>query len=309
MITFWKIKEKELTQINDYQKGCWIDASAPDIAEINWLVNTIDLPEDFISDILDTDERPRRETEDGWKLILIRIPVYDAQRKVPYFTVPYGILWNKTDMVTMCLREHNISDYIIKSRMRNIELLDWGQFILNVFLSAGNFFLEYLKRINVQTGKYEVEMQKSMKNKDLQNLMNLKKCMVFFLASIKSDSLLLEKLSATGFGFSHDKHFDLIEDVLIDYEQALQMAKIYDNILSSMLTNFSSMISNSLNIVMKQLTSATIILMLPTLIASIYGMNIKLPFANDPYAYIYLFSVAFFFTLLAVLIFRLRNLF
>ena len=218
----------------------------------------------------------------------VRIPVYEAEKEVPYFTVPLGIIILKDLIITVCMKDNPIIQDLMENRIRNFELYNKKMFILHVLLRSANYYLRFLKEINRQTNMIERDLQKSVKNNELIRLLEIEKSLVFFTTSIRSNELLMAKLQKTNF-FDlalSESESDLLEDVLTENKQAIEMANIYSNILSGMMDAFALVISNNLNVVMKRLTSISIILMIPTLLASLYGMNVDLPFQGSPFAFL-----------------------
>lgn len=309
MLTIWK-QEDGLKQISKYEKNCWINVINPTRSEIDLLVNEHHVPIDFITDTLDIDERSRTEMEGRWLLIVIRIPVFNENHSVPYFTVPMGVLISLHSIITICLMENEIIKELLYSpRYIHTKLDNKSNFVLQLFLISATHFLKYLKDINRLTNDIEQELAKSTKNKELQKLLKMEKCMVFFITSLKSNELLMHKLQKAKFVNFNEIDEDMLEDVLIENKQALEMSYIYSDIQSGLMDAFASVISNNLNVVMKQLTSITIILMIPTLVASIYGMNVPNYFEDNPFAFIIILTGSLLISIISVYIFRKKNLF
>jgi magnesium transporter len=262
----------EIPKIED---GCWINVIQPTREETLKLSEEFHIPKDAIQDILDPDERPRVEFEDGWSLIIMRIPVETPHNNVPFQTIPLGIFLSDKYTLTLCLQNNEIlpAEQTSPFREHYQEITDNINFILRLFLRSGNTYLLYLKRINQQTAFIEKELEKSIKNRELSRLLKMEKCLVYFITSIKANEIVLSKLRKAK-KITTEINEDLLEDAMIENKQALEMAQIYSDIQSGMMDAFASVISNNLNVVMKQLTLISIILMIPTLIASIFGMNV-----------------------------------
>lgn len=262
-------------EIDEPQKGCWINTTKPSPDEINRLNTEFGLPGDLINDILDQDERPRIEFDDDWTLIIIRIPVEIKNNGVPFHTIPLGIFIAKDFTLTLCLHDNEVLPIGRPSPFRDQykEITDSINFILRLFLRSGNLYLRYLKQINQMTSSIEQDLEQSIKNKELNKLLKMEKCLVYFITSIKANEIVLAKLRNSK-KITTEINEDLLEDAFIENKQALEMAQIYSDIQSGMMDAFASVISNNLNVVMKQLTLISIILMIPTLIASIFGMNV-----------------------------------
>ena len=257
------------------EKNCWINVTSPSPAELARLKEEFGLPDDSITDILDADERPRVEFEDEWTLIIFRIPVEVTTNGVPFHTIPLGIFMTEQFILTLCLQDNEILPIGKPSPFREQyrEITDSINFILRLFLRSGNLYLRYLKQINQMTSLIEQDLEKSIKNKELNKLLKMEKCLVYFITSIKANEIVLAKLRNSK-KITSEINEDLLEDAYIVNKQALEMAQIYSDIQSGMMDAFASVISNNLNDVLKQLTLISIILMIPTLIASIFGMNV-----------------------------------
>ncbi|MBN1786438.1 MAG: magnesium transporter CorA family protein, partial [Candidatus Methanofastidiosa archaeon] len=245
-----------------------------------------DIPVDFIKDPLDINERSRTESEGTVTLIVIRTPHFDPEEEsVQFSTTSLGIIICESVIITVSLKFNDICEKITSKRVRNVNPAKKSRFVLQLFYHSSLTYLDYLKRINARSSAVEGELHESLKNEELIKLLNLEKSLVYFSTSLKANELMMEKLQKSVFLHLYPEDEDLFDDVIIENRQAIEMAKIYTDILTGTMDAFASVISNNLNVVMKVLTSVTIILMLPTLVASIYGMNIRLPFMNDHYAF------------------------
>ena len=285
MITYWK-NGTGLHEINAPEKNCWINVINPDQSEIDLLTGKYKVPIDIISDILDVDERSRMEIDEEWLVIIIRVPIYNRGNGLPYYTVPFGIILLNDYLVTLCISTNEVLLEITQPiRNKRIDFENKINFILHLFLSSAKVYLRYLKQINLETNSIERDLEQSTRNKELQKLLRMEKCLVYFITSLKSNELLMAKLRNSKFFKINEYNEDLLEDVIIENKQAVEMANIYSDIQSGMMDAFASVISNNLNVVMKQLTSITIILMIPTLIASFYGMNIPNYFEKSKYGF------------------------
>ena len=307
MIRIWKHANNELVSITAPAKDCWIEVTNPSPAEIDRLRHELYVPEDFINDSLDTDERARSEMGKKWLLLLLRIPVHQPGHEEPYQTVPLGILASRDHIITICVTESAMMNDFMLKRAKYANPAERPVFILYLFLRSATFYLNYLKEIHKQTMIIEQILEKSLKNNELIKLMRMEKSLVYFMTSLKSNELLIEKLKRARFTNVDDLPRELLEDALIENKQASEMAGIYANILNGMMDTFGSLISNNLNETMKQLTSITLILMVPTLIASIYGMNIALPLQQHPYAAVFVICGSLLLSLSGIYIFRRRD--
>ncbi len=295
-------------EINEPQKSCWINATNPSLNEIKKLNSEFDLPTDLINDILDQDERPRVEFDDDWTLIILRIPVELKNDGVPFHTIPLGIFIANNFTLTLCLQDNEVLPIGQPSPFRDQykEITDSINFILRLFLRSGNLYLQYLKQINQMTSLIEQDLEKSIKNKELNKLLKMEKCLVYFITSIKANEIVLAKLRNSK-KVTTVLNEDLLEDAFIENKQALEMAQIYSDIQSGMMDAFASVISNNLNVVMKQLTLISIILMIPTLIASIFGMNVPNLMENSLWAMPSIIAGSLILSFLGVILFRKRE--
>jgi len=307
MIRIYRCCENKFISTDKVESNCWINVSKPSPDELDKLSKDLNIPLDFLTDPLDVDERARIETEDNIILIVARVPNYDPNNsEVPYTTLPVGIILINDLIITVCSEDINEILTLNNGRTKNLYTQNSRRFILHIFNRTALSFLKYLKEINKKTGETEAHLHKSLKNEELIKLLNIEKSLVFFTTSLKSNELMMERLQKIEILKMDSEDKDLLEDVLIDNKQAIEMANIYSNILSGMMDAFASVISNNLNVVMKLLTSFTIILMIPTLIASIYGMNVDLPFQRSAHAFMITMGISLSLSATGVLIF-LKN--
>lgn len=258
------------------QKGTWINMINPTQEEIELVTKATGIEFSFIKDVLDDDERPRIETEDNQILVIINVPIIQ-NATVIYETIPLGIIITEDYFVTVCLQEVDVLKDFVNGKVRGMATPKKTRFLFQILYKSASQYLTLLREIEKKTNEIELGLHKSMKNKELIRLLNLQKSLVYFTTSLKSNEQVMDKLLRTKVLEVYEEDQDLLEDVIIENKQALEMAETYSNILSSMMTSFASIISNNLNIVMKFLASITIILALPTMLASFFGMNVKIP--------------------------------
>ena len=283
MITIYKTTAEGLGQIAEYESGCWIHVVNPTHEEVERLVSWFNIPSDFLTDPLDVDERARVEREEGSTLILLRTPrreVPDAD--IPFTTLPVGIILTQNVMITVSLTEVDVIREVLGGRTKNFSTQNRTGCILTLFLRTALFFMRYLKEINRMSNEVEKNLHKALKNEQLIKLLNLEKSLVFFITSLRSNALMMEKFNTIEYNKMSEDERDIMEEVMIENKQAIEMTNIYTTILSGMMDAFASVISNNLNVVMKLLTTVTIILMIPTLVASVYGMNVDSPTSTAP---------------------------
>ena len=263
-------------EVPSLQQGSWINVTQPTPEELNLLKTEFHVPEDIIRDILDADERPRFEYDDDWSLILLRIPVMSPNNGIPYYTVPLGVYMTEQFTITICSENNEVlsTDAPSLYKENHQSAGDMLNFVFRLFLKSGTIYLNYLKYINQQSTQVEQELQSSARNQDLHKLLKIEKCLVYFITSLKANENVLTRIKNSNKKSMTENNEDLLEDAFIENKQALDMAQIYSDILTDMKESFSSFISNNLNVAMKRLTSISIVMMIPTLIASIYGMNV-----------------------------------
>lgn len=292
MINYLKT-ENGLVTCPNWEDKCWINVEEPTLNDKKFLLEEINIPESYFNDIEDVDERPRIEYEDGWFLVLMRSPIKHDNNKIPYSTVPIGIIFNENHLVTVCFYKTDmLQDFIAFTQRKKINITSNFEFVFRLLLSSSVWFLKYLKQINQNIKLAEYQLEKSIKNEDLQTLLQIEKSLVYFTTSLKGNDILIYRLKNLKV-FKEDYDEELIEDAEIELKQALETTNIFSDILSGMMDAYASVISNNLNQIMKILTAFSIILMIPTLVASFYGMNVPNGWENFNFAFvaILLFSI------------------
>ncbi|ULQ60832.1 magnesium transporter CorA family protein [Brucepastera parasyntrophica] len=280
MITIWKQENQKLVEGTSSDSPIWVDARNVTREDIRTIETEYGVDTEIIMDILDQDELSRIEKEDNYTLIIVRLPIFIATNEVSYFTLPLGIILFPNMVLTICWADCTVLSDLSNNRVRGLSLNDLPAFVVRVLARADLIFLRYLKEINRRSNSIELELQKSVRNLELIQLLNLEKSLVYFTTSLKSNQLLFEKLMKTKLILLDEEDREWMEDVATDNRQAIEMADIYSNILSGMMDAFASVISNNLSIVMKRLTVISLVLMIPTMITSFFGMNINLPMGN-----------------------------
>ena len=304
MLVIYKTTPDGLKKIQQFEKDCWVYMIDPVKEELD-RVRELGVPLDFLTDPLDIDERSRLEAEDGVILSVLRVPIFEGdEADIPFTTVPLGIIFVKEMIVTISRKETIILSDFLEGKEKNFSTSKRNYFLFSVYLKTALLYLRYLKDINKKTSAIEDELQLSLKNEELIKLFNMEKSLVYFMTALKTDELMIERLQRTNYIKLDQDDNELLEDVTVEYKQAIEMANVYSNILSGMMDAFASVISNNLNVVLKFLTSVTIILMIPTLVASIYGMNIQLPFQNSPSAFLITMIISFGLSIIGIIIFR-----
>ena len=273
MRTYWNTNGC-LSQIGEWQPNCWIQVTCPTEEDQKLLEEKFNIPDYFIPDISDTDERARYEYDDGWTLIILRIPyVKEIRSRTPYTTVPLGIIHKRDVTITVCYYETNMMiDFVTFQQKRNEGFVDYVDMTFRLFLSSAVWYLKRLKQISTLVDKAKRNLDREVNNESLIGLSRLQDSLTYFITSIRGTENLLAKVK---FKLQIDElDADLIEDVNIEMSQARDTTNIYSDILESTMDTYSSIINNNMNTVMRTLTSVSIILMFPTLIASLFGMNL-----------------------------------
>lgn len=296
--------EAGFVEKDNWLPNSWVNVECPTLDDISYLTQELKIPESFLSDVADTDERPRIDTEGNWLLTILRIPVQSKEEGIPFTTVPIGIITNGEIIATVCYyKTELIPDFIRYTQRKEIIVRNKFDLILRLLYSSAVWFLKYLKQINNEVKRAEKALEKSIRNEDLLRLMTLEKSMVYFNTSIRGNEVMLTKLQSI---FQEPVYMDkeLLEDVETELKQAHITVNIYSDILTGTMDAFASIISNNVNIIMKRMTSISIILMVPTLIASFYGMNV-ITYAEDlPHGFIIIVFCSIFLSATAFFIFR-----
>ena len=287
MISFFRTDDEKIFLLDAIEPGCWVHVVNPTQEELNQLLEATHVDRDFLVAALDEEERSRVETENGQTLIVVDTPTIELSEKegIINSTFPLGIILTEDHIFTVCLKDSSVLQDFTNNRVKSFSTKKKSRFILQILYRNAAKFLVYLRQIDKKSTEIEGELHKSMKNKELIAMLNLEKSLVYFSTSLKSNEAVLERLMRMEFIRRYPDDTDLLEDVIIENKQAIEMCTIYRDILSGTMDAFASVISNNLNIVMKLLTSITIILTIPTLFASLWGMNVPVPFQNAPWGF------------------------
>ncbi len=307
MKTFWNT-QGGLSQLNEWQPNCWIQVTCPTEEDQQMLEEHYNIPDYFLSDISDTDERARYEYDDGWMLIILRIPyVKEVRSRTPYTTVPLGIIHKRDVTITVCYYETNMMiDFVSFQQKRGVGFTDHVDMIFRLFLSSAVWYLKRLKQISMLIDKAKRNLDREVNNESLIGLSRLQDSLTYFNTSIRGNEVLLSKLK---FKLQIDElDADLIEDVNIEMTQARETTSIYSNILESTMDTYQSIINNNMNTIMRTLTSVTIILMLPTLVASFFGMNLVNGMESSPFGFIVAIIISIVISVASWFIFRHKRL-
>lgn len=306
--------ELEQIDISQTDKSSWIKLVKPNEDEITQVLKTTGCPADFLISSLDENEHSRIELEDDFMLIIVNIPFVVSKNK--YDAVPIGIIFSEKFFITVCLRETKVLDYFNEENSKRFSTDKRAHFLFTLFLKNAEHFSKYMRFINNITDDLELKLRKSMENKNLFQLFELERSLVYFITALKDNNVVTEKLlrlrkneTIKNFITISEDDEELLEDAIIENKQAIEMVEMHSNILSGMMDAFASIISNNLNIVMKFLTSITIILAIPTMIASFWGMNVDVPFKDHPGGFLYVVTIAFVVSFISVWGLWKKNLF
>lgn len=279
-------------------KGSWIQCVNPTAVELNAVAEATDVPLDLLRAALDEEERSRIELEDHCILVITNIPLMINDTN--YDTLPLGMVITEDHIITVCLENNPVFSEFNRESCRTFNTAKRTRFLFQILYKSATYYLKYLRQINKRTDEIEIDLRQSMKNKEIFQLIDLQKGLTYFTASLRSNGVVMDRLlrlrsnsQSSHLIKMYEEDEDLLEDVIIENNQAIQMVEMYSNILTSMTDAFASIISNNLNMVMKFLASMTIILAVPTMLASFWGMNVYVPFQDNPFGFVFVLVVAF----------------
>lgn len=313
MIRYFRTIDGSIHQIEEAQEGCWVAMTNPSASEVFAIANKYGIEVDHLRAPLDEEERSRIEVEDNYTLILVDIPVIEERNdKEWYGTIPLAIIVTKERIFTVCLEDTPVLTAFMDGRVRNFYTYMKTRFILQILYKNATMFLHYLRIIDKKSEFVEKKLHAATRNQELLELLELEKSLVYFTTSLRSNEVVLEKMMKTDNIKKYPEDEELLEDVIIENKQAIEMANIYSGILSSMMGTFASVISNNLNIVMKFLATVTIVMSIPTIIYSAYGMNVNLngmPFATSIYGFWIVIGLSLLISIIVAIFFSKKNLF
>ena len=306
------IETNEFRELKEFKKGSWINLVNPSENEIKKVCESVQIQEDFIRDALDFEEKARidHEEDDDTTLFVVDVPITEngEEGEVIYSTLPLGMIVVRDDFfITVSLRKNKIIESFEKRKIKNFQTYKKTRFIFQILYLNSSFYLSYLKQINKETEVAEYILKNSMRNKELLKMLTLEKGLVYFTTSLKSNELVMEKTLRGKIIKLYEEDEEILEDAITENRQAIEMAQIYNNILNGTMDAYASIISNNMNGVMKTLTSITIILAVPTMISSFWGMNVNLPLQNDSLGFIVMISISIILTLIVSWWLRRKN--
>ncbi|MEG1594490.1 MAG: magnesium transporter CorA family protein [Oscillibacter sp.] len=306
-MNIYTTKNNLLERIAQPEDGCWISMIQPSDADIALVSEKYTIDRDTLRAALDPDERSRIETDDTYTMILVNIPTVEEQNdRELYNTIPLSIIVTKEAVITVCSEDSAVLQQFANGKIRDFHTTMKSRFILQILYQIAVLYLLYLHNIDKKSEAVENQLHKSTKNRELIELLKLEKSLVYFTTSLRSNEVVLEKLLRNEIIKKYPEDADLLEDVIVENKQAIEMANIYSGILSGMMDAFASVISNNLNIVMKVLAIITVVMAIPTMIFSAYGMNVNvagMPFAGSPLGFLIIVVIAVVLSVVVTLIF------
>ena len=307
MIRIIKSEANLIEELDRIEPGAWIALTDPSQDELDWVSDKLNIETEDLKAALDDNERSHIEIEDNYTLILVDIPIIEERdEKQWYGTIPMGIIVTKENIITVCLNDTPVLTGLMKGKVKNFYTSWKTRFILQIHYRNAALFLQYLRGINKRTEIIEKKLQQSPQNKELIQLLELEKSLVYFTTSLRSNEMVLEKLMKIESIKKYPEDTELLEDVIIENKQAIEMVNIYSGILNSMMDAFSSVINNNVNNVMKVLAIITIVLSVPTMIFSAYGMNVNgagMPFASEPWGFVAVIGVSILMAIIVAIVF------
>lgn len=315
MISIYKHQDENSTtlqKLEAIEPGCWINIVAPSDQELLLVAKKTGVPLEFLRAALDEEETSRIDLEDNNMLFVVDIPFTEMEaNSLTYDTYPLAIIHTEKEIITVCLKNSKILTDFIEGKVKSFFTFKRSRFILQVLYKISTYYLLYLRQIDKKSLMIERKLHKSMKNKELIQLLSLEKSLVYFSTSLKSNEITLEKMLKLEIMQKYPEDKDVLEDVIIENKQAIEMANIYSNILSGTMDAFASVISNNLNIVMKFLASTTIVMSIPTMISGLFGMNVMVPWNADltPFGFWYILGLIGIVSVIAIIFLNRKDMF
>jgi magnesium transporter len=314
MIRYYAVGTKGFQEVLTLKESSWINLAPPFVAgELDEFASALGIESDFLTDPLDAEERARYEKYDEARSIIFNMPVVNETEKEndPIFiTVPMGIILCQNKIITICSVESPVIEKFLDHKVKNFNPANETLFILQLFEQTVRLFLEYLKKLNMRRNLIEQELYHSSRSEELRSLLRIEKSLVYFVNSLSANELLKLKMKRTDFlGIRENEDYsELFEDIIVDNNQAREVAQLYTNILNGTMEAFVSIISNNLNKFINRLTVITVVLMVPTLISSFFGMNVPIPFGNTAFAFYFLIIFSLIFSLMLLWFFKKKEL-
>ena len=313
MVKFYLSDGPKVTTVSEPCEGCWISMIKPTKEEVDSIAERYLIDADDLKSALDTDERSRIQSEDNYTMVLVNIPtVEDEDENELYDTIPLSIFVCKKTIITVCLEETPILEAFAKGTMRDFQTGMKSRFVMQILYKTASLYLLYLRSIEKKSEIVEDNLHEATQNSELLELLKLQKSLVYFTTSLRSNEVVMEKLFKNERFKKYPEDEELLEDVIIENKQAIEMANIYTGIISGMTDSFASIISNNMNVVMKTLAIVTIVLSVPTMIYSAYGMNVAIkgmPFADSEWGFLIIIVTSLVLSILVAILFVKNKMF
>lgn len=307
MIKYYASENGPLRTVDEPVSGCWINMIAPIDEELLPIAEKYNIDADALKAALDIDERSRIETDENYTMILVNIPtVEDQNDRELYNTIPLSIIVTNDVVITVCSEDSPVLQPFSQGIVRDFYSNMKSRFILQILYRTASLYLQYLRNVDKKSDEVEKKLHKSTQNRELIELLKLEKSLVYFTTALRSNEMVMEKLFRNELVKQYPEDSELLEDVIVENKQAIEMANIYSGVLSGMVDAFASIISNNLNVVMKVLAIITIVMAIPTMIFSAYGMNVNLggmPFAQSPWGFLIIVLMSVVLSLIVTFVF------
>ena len=316
MIDIYRTEGDALLTLQAVEPGCWVKITAPNINELSDFARIWEIDSDYLRAALDEEETARIESEDGQTLIVVDIPILDETNPATddhtpstmFTTIPLAIIMLEELIITICLEEETFLDDFVKQRVKNFYTYYKTRFVLQILYRNASVYMQDLRLIEKSTARLESGLLKSLRNRELTELMHMEQSLVYLATSLQANGVVLEKMVRYPHIKQYPEDSDLLDDVIIENRQAIEMANIYRSILQTQMQAFASIVSNNQNNVMKILTSATIVMTIPQIISGFMGMNVRLPF-QGPLGALWLAVLTIIVAALVVIILKQRDMF
>lgn len=293
MISIFRTQDRKLEQISRPEPGCWINVVDPTEEEIAWIIEEFPFAEPYVYDPLDLDEKARAERDEDVLFTLVRIPHFLGKKdETPFIIIPLGVIMNNDYVITVTREDNVIVQEFENNRAKNLNTSKHYRFLLLILLKTATKFLMHLREINKTVDRIEDDLQRTMRNQDIFELLKYQKVLIYYTTALKSNELMMARLNRLQLLRTYEEDEELFQDVITEFQQAIEMTNIANNILLQMTTAYASIINNNMNKVIKTLTLITIVLYVPTLIASFFGMNVPLPGTDNPNSYLSIIGIS-----------------
>ena len=303
------LQTNKFEKIKEFRPGSWINLVNPTSEEIATVCSNLKIEDEFIKYPLDYEEQARIDIEDDMTLFVIDVPVIEEDNEgKTYSTMPLGLIVVRDEyFISVSLKKNRIIEAFEKGRVKGMFTYKKTRFLLQILYLNASYYLNDLKKINKEAENTVNDLKRTMKNQDLMKLLRLENSLVYITTSLKANEVVMEKTARGKVLKSYEEDDEILEDAIIENRQAIEMGKIYREVLNGTMDAYASIISNNLNVVMKFLASITIVLSLPTLIASIWGMNVPLPFATNPYGFVIVIGISALISIIAFILLKKKD--